>query len=275
MRSRNDAGLIGETLRIVYGQTIKEFELINVDNASSDGTPEIIKRYNNAGKIINIKNGDYVPGKVLNAAVEIAAGDIIVFLNSDATPCDERWLENLVAGLEPATGAVAVYGRQIARRDANLLIKTDYARAYRSEGKKSELNEMMFSFASAAFYRHIWKNHRFYEGGLSEDMEWCARITEAGYKCAYIPGSAVYHSHNYGVKSLFEKTYRENIPLGTLSRSGFVVLFKRFFMAILRDVAYCLKGLDLCALLYSPVYRLTIFSASYFGRKRGMSMHVK
>jgi len=276
MRSNNDAGTIGETLKMLYAQTAQDFELINMDNASIDGTIDIIKRYNRPGKIFNVEKGRYMPGRVLNEAVAIARGRIIVFLNSDATPANEKWLEYLIGGLNKEMKVMAVYGRQIARKNAVLLVRMDYERCYPPAGKDSLLTEPMFSFASAAMYKKIWEEQRFYEGGLAEDIEWSHRITARGYRYLYVPQSEVFHSHRYPLKMLFKKTYLEHIPIGALNkgRNNFLIQLKRCVAAIRRDMAACLKNADFRALLYSPLYRIIIFMSSYLGMKKGMRVDV-
>jgi len=277
MRSHNDAAIINDTLKMVYAQTVKGFELINLDNSSSDGTLEIIKQYNKSGKVLNIEEGKYIPGKALNQAVAMAQGEFVVFLNSDATPADEKWLENLIDRLKWEENIVAVYGRQIARKDAGLLTRMDYERAYPAEGAQGMMSEPIFSFASAALYKKIWEKFKFYEGGLSEDIEWYCRVVKDGYSCRYIPRSIVYHSHNYKIKKLFIKTYQENIPLGPIYRGrvNFLVLLKRCLAAIARDLAGCIKEKEFRSFFYSPIYRLTLFISSYLGMRRGIKSYGK
>lgn len=80
---------------MVLKQKYTDFELINVDCSSTDGTFEVIKRYN-PDKSYQIPPSEYVPGKVLNDAVKRCQGSVIVFNNSDCVPCNENWLGNLV-----------------------------------------------------------------------------------------------------------------------------------------------------------------------------------
>src|SRR4030042_3397102 len=97
IRSRNNADIIHRTLKGVFEQSLQDFEVINFDNASTDGTVEKIKHFNT--KIFPVPEGSYVPGRVLNRAVELSASEIIVFLNSDCVPVDKYWLETLVKPL--------------------------------------------------------------------------------------------------------------------------------------------------------------------------------
>jgi rhamnosyltransferase len=272
MRSCNDIEYIEDTLKMVFSQTIKDFELINLDNSSTDGTLEIIKKYNKKGKIISIPKGKYVPGKALNKGVSAAKGEIIVFLNSDAAPVDEYWLENLINGL--GKEIVAVYGRQAPRKDAHPLVCLDYERAYPKSKNKIFMRNLMFSFASAAFYKKIWNKFKFYDFkvGYSEDLEWCSRLIKNNYSIKYIPDSVVFHSHNLALKKLFYKSYWEHFSASIIysKKLNILIFFKRYVASIMRDFIYCLKQGKLFSFLNSPFYRSTIFLSSYLGWKNGL-----
>lgn len=73
-----------QCLDSVLGQTLKEIELICVDDGSTDGSTEILLAY--AGKdkrirVITQKNGG--PGKARNTALPYATGKYISFLDAD------------------------------------------------------------------------------------------------------------------------------------------------------------------------------------------------
>ena len=116
MRSKNDAGLIGATLEAVRSQTVP-CRILNIDSGSTDGTTAIIRRFTD--RLIEIPPGEYVPGRVLNRGMEETSGEVVVFLNADATPADRLWLENLLAPMAEARRsagrprAAGVSGRRI------------------------------------------------------------------------------------------------------------------------------------------------------------------
>jgi len=272
MRSCNDIDYIEDTLKMVFSQTIKDFELINLDNSSTDGTLEIIKKYNKNGKIIKIPKGKYIPGIVLNKGVSLAKGNIVVFLNSDCIPANKYWLEKLIKKLKK--NVAAVYGRQAPRKDANPLVRLDYKRAYPKTNKKINMKDFMFSFASVAFYKKIWKRYKFYDYklGYSEDMEWGSRLIKEGHKIKYVNNSVVYHSHNLPLKKLFYKSYWEYVPMPKIlnKKLNFFIFLKRFISAMLRDFFYCFKNNKIFYIFYSPVFRGTIFFSSYLGWRKGL-----
>jgi len=276
MRSCNDAAVIKDTLKMLFSQTEKNFELINMDNASTDGTQEIVKKYNQNGKIFNVPAGSYVPGRVLNEAISLAEGEILVFLNSDATPADEWWLARLTDCLEKG-GHVATYSRQVARGNALLPVRVDYMRAY--PPRENESKTVMFSLAAAAIYKKSLEKNKFYEtgAGYSEDVEWAYRMLQKGYSIGYAPDSRVLHSHNLPLKKIYRKTHLEAIPLAKIypETTRFDVCLRRTATGALRDLFSCRTLSDLLSLWYSPVYRAVTSLAAYQGARKGLRMYGK
>lgn len=192
MRSRNDAEFIRRTIDAIFSQSFRDFELLSFDNASGDGTPQILDEYSAIGRF-HIAEGQYVPGRTLNYAVSKCSGDIVVFNNADAVPLDRNWLEKI---LEPISGGKfgACYARQVCRQDALAWVASDYSRAFGN----SPLNGEFFSMASSAADIRVLKDNPFDEGiKYSEDVLWAKGLREKGIKVGYAPDAQVEHSHNY------------------------------------------------------------------------------
>lgn len=103
----NRAHRILATLEGLRHQTYPHFEVIVVNGPSTDGTTKLLNEYGN-----NLRIGECpvtVLGVSRNIGIDMAAGDIIAFIDDDAVPRN-KWLENLVAGYrEPAIGGVGGY----------------------------------------------------------------------------------------------------------------------------------------------------------------------
>ncbi|GLR97792.1 MULTISPECIES: glycosyltransferase family 2 protein [Bradyrhizobium] len=83
MRTYNRAHIIGEAIESALRQTYGDFELIVVDDGSSDGTAEVVRRFGSE-KIRYIRHeqnrGVSAAG---NTGIQAATGDVIAHLDSD------------------------------------------------------------------------------------------------------------------------------------------------------------------------------------------------
>ena len=78
----NRAQLIGMTLDSIFAQTLPPYEVIVVDDGSSDGTKEILEtHYGN--RIIYLINKGKGPGAARNTGLSVATGNYIKFFDSD------------------------------------------------------------------------------------------------------------------------------------------------------------------------------------------------
>jgi len=269
MRSMNDIEFIESTLKMVFEQTMSDFELINVDSGSTDGTFEIIRKYN-PKKSYQIKPEEYIPGKVLNDAVAKCEGEIIVFNNSDCVPLNNKWLENLIIPLREKENTVAAFGNQVPRKNARPLIVKDNIRAF-GDGKISATWGHFFSLATSAAKKNILEKYPFDpEIQYSEDVEWSYRMKKTGFDIEYVPDALVEHSHNYTLKEVEKRFYNEGLADGRIYgvSPGFVAAFaKPLIIEYMRDFLYLLKNGKLLSIPYGIVYRFIQKQFYYKGRK--------
>jgi len=265
MRAHNDAGLIGQTLDILHRQTLP-FELIALDNLSSDGTREMLAKFTN--RIIDVPV--YVPGQALNQGMMLTTGEIVVFLNSDCTPVDEYWLENLLQGFSDGQVA-AVFGRQIPRPDCKPLFAKDTEDTY-GDGHRQKYWRNCFSMASSAIRRSAWDTIKFDENlCISEDNDWTWRARQAGYTVKYVQDSVVMHSHNYSLHSFYQRHFKEGrdealiYDLTPWERSFLRYSILPLGRQVLSDWKYALSTLAPSVIPYAPLLRTIQMTA----RRRG------
>ena len=95
--NRNNAAGLEKTLQSVAAQTFKEFEYIVVDGASTDGSVEVIKKYES--KFAHLKwvsepdKGIY---NAMNKGIKVAKGEYLLFLNSGDWLCNESIIQDFV-----------------------------------------------------------------------------------------------------------------------------------------------------------------------------------
>jgi len=77
----NRAKFITATLESLKAQEFKDFEVIVLDDCSTDNTLELLKPHSSWLKIFQEQNAG--PGRARNIAVSHATGDYLAFLDSD------------------------------------------------------------------------------------------------------------------------------------------------------------------------------------------------
>ncbi|HEX6715137.1 MAG TPA: glycosyltransferase, partial [Thermoleophilaceae bacterium] len=89
--SFNEAGRLRRTLRLLKQQTLEPKRTIVVDNASADGSQELVEREFPQVEVLQMgRNSGFAAAN--NAAVELASGcDYVALLNADAYP-EPGWL---------------------------------------------------------------------------------------------------------------------------------------------------------------------------------------
>lgn len=106
----NRAHCVGNAIESVFAQTFKDFEIIVIDDGSSDGTIEVLKKFGDKISVFRQKNRGVAAAR--NAGIRAARGKWIAFLDSD-----DRWypgkLEWQMVALEKYSGKVS-YTRAIA-----------------------------------------------------------------------------------------------------------------------------------------------------------------
>jgi rhamnosyltransferase len=271
MRSCNDSDVIRATLEMVRAQTYASYELWNFDSTSTDGTLEIISEFNRPERIRLNDPDSYNPGRVLNAAVAATSADILVFLNSDATPQSVDWLAQLIAPLQDAkTGAS--YGRQTARPDCRSLFVKDTERAF-GDGRIAAGWLHFFSMANSAVRRELLERYPFETSiQYSEDIDWSYRMRKLGHRIVYVPEAAAMHSHNYSLRQSYKRHFGEGMAEAWIFRSGELnTSFLRYCLLplgreVLRDLEWAIRGASMDALVHSVPLR----TAQKWGRWQGL-----
>jgi len=268
MRSMNDRDVIGETLERVRSQRGPRFKLLNIDSGSTDGTLDIISDYTD--RLIRIRPEEYIPGRVINTGMSETDTEVVVFLNSDATPVDDHWLENLLREIR-GDRVAAVYGRQMSRPDTLPLFHKDNERAF-GDGNLAATWTHFFSMANSAVVRSVWEQRPFDEEiRYSEDTEWSYWARKAGFDVRYACEAAVMHSHNYTWRQFYRRHFGEGRAESVIfDWSDWEKSFIRYSLLpyvrqIMSDEKYCLSRLQFGACFYSPALRI----AQLLGRRKG------
>lgn len=193
IRTHNEEKWIGECLRGVLDQTINEFELILVDNLSTDKTVEKAKNIYPDLTLVEIDN--YRPGLALNEGIRASSGDYFVCLSAHCIPVQSDWLETLRDNFKDYDNIAGVYGRQVPLESSDPIDKRDLLRTFGPE-KRVQSQDTFFHNANSMVRRDVWKEYPFDEEVTNiEDQIWANEVLKQGYRLIYEPEAAVYHHH--------------------------------------------------------------------------------
>lgn len=192
IRTRNEERWIGACLEAVFKQTYETFEVILVDNESSDRTLEKAEKYPIA-KILKCE--DYLPGKALNIGIRASCGEYIVCLSGHCIPVDENWLGSLVDALESQADVAGVYGRQEPMVFSSDSDKRDLLLVFGLDRKK-QVKDSFFHNANSILRKEFWEKTPFDEKTTNiEDRIWGKEMIRQGFAIGYEPDASVYHHH--------------------------------------------------------------------------------
>lgn len=183
---------IEECFQSILSQTIKDFEVIIVDDGSSDGTLEIVKSYcANDPRFQYLSQENSGQSAARNKGLDVARGEYVVFVDSDDWLTDEHCLEKLLNAIE-TTGADFV---QASMEFTDLKDSHKYLIHNSSPIEGDQILEDMLSvnnlstspcakIYSTDFFNQ--NNLRFIEGQVNEDTAFSICMAAQARRVAFI-----------------------------------------------------------------------------------------
>lgn len=193
------------------------YELIVVDNNSTDGSVEWIKAQNDIISIFNSENLGFPKG--CNQGIEVSTGENILLLNND-TIVTPSWLENLSTALYSSSniGAVGAITNSCANYQAINVALNDFNEIIEFALRNNISNEESWEerlrligfclLVKKEVVDKIGLLDERYTPGNFEDDDYSFRIRKAGYKLLLCNDTFIYH---FGHTS-----FKENSDFGSL-----------------------------------------------------------
>jgi GT2 family glycosyltransferase len=196
-------------LHSVEAQTFRDFEVIVVDNNSTDGSAELLER--DFGWVRLIRNTDNKGfAAANNQGIAASAAPFVATLNNDTRP-EPGWLSALVEAMksDPGVGACAskmlfadrpgiINSAGIAMDRAG--IAWDRLGGSRDRPDDTAPQEVFGACAGAALYRRtMLEQIGLFDADFFaylEDVDLAWRAQAAGWRALYVPSARVTHHHS-------------------------------------------------------------------------------
>jgi O-antigen biosynthesis protein len=191
-------------LNSICEYTEGNYEVIVVDDCSTDETPRILSKVKNIRFIRNNKNSGFIDS--CNHGAETSRGNHILFLNND-TLVTENWLppllETLIKEDVGAAGSKFIYPDNVLQEAGSIVWNDGSALGY-GRGDNSDKPEYNYvrevDYCSGAclvakreLFEKIGGFDQRFKPGYYEDTDLCFSIRDLGYKVIYQPNSVIIH----------------------------------------------------------------------------------
>jgi GT2 family glycosyltransferase/glycosyltransferase involved in cell wall biosynthesis len=204
----NNLALTRDCLEAIWRHTAPgTYEIIVVDNGSTDGTPEFLQGLEEHGQIRVVRNDNNLGfAPACNQGARAARGEFLLFLNND-TKVTSGWLEELIRSAREhpqvaAVGAKLLYPDDTVQH-AGVTVSADkkFLHIYKNFHKDHPAvnKERTFRILTAACLL-VKKEPFFQAGGFDEnyhngceDVDLCLRFWQQGLELLYNPRAVVYH----------------------------------------------------------------------------------
>ena len=180
--TRNGGERLGLCLEAIARQrTEHTFEVFCVDSEWDEASLTIMRRH--GIRIEPIRMADFDHGLTRDLGTRLTSGRVVLFLNQDAVPCDEAWLETLSRPLFEGDSWDAVQGgiRSLPPGQCFYWDSTEARFHFTREMRRwiASHGGVGFSTVNAAIRRSTWERCRFGSAVIMEDKKWQAAARRA------------------------------------------------------------------------------------------------
>lgn len=257
----NGGAFIVDCLKSLERQRFKDFEILIIDNASTDNSQDEIRWFlkgDSLGSITQLipleTNVGFGGGN--SEALKLAGGKYVALLNNDTVP-DKDWLGELVKVMDSdstvgiCASKLIVYGTDIidSAGDGFSAALRGFKRG--EGGKASLFNKEEYTFgacAGAALYRRkMIEEIGFLDEDfflIQEDTDLNLRVQLHGWKVLYVPTAVVYHKVRSSIGPMsntavyYTLRNSELVRIKNIPFALFIRCFPEFIIEIVTEFVY-------------------------------------
>ena len=191
--THNRATVLGATLDAILAQAFDDFEVICVDDSSSDGTPEVLATYGDRIRALRVEHRS--PARTRNAGAAMARGELLLFTDDDcAVP--EGWIAAMVNRFEHQD-CDALSGGFATKSMATRVERYQHYRMRLLFGDKAK-RVRACPVINFLIPKEVFDDAGGFANELDfvlEDWEFCHRLRAKGYCIRYDPSVKVTHAY--------------------------------------------------------------------------------
>ncbi len=204
----NGKGLLKQCLHTLLKTDYPSYEVVVVDNASTDGSlTEIRNSFGSDNRIEFIENNENVGhAEGCNIGAQNTEGQYLIFLDSDTEFKDENWLWELVKLMEKDASVGVAQAKLVLAEDKTCLdyvcVEVDALGTWAANyGSKAENLKENFEILAASAGCCIIRREIFNQVGgfdpdyfiYDDDTDLSIRVRLLGYRILYVPSAVVIH----------------------------------------------------------------------------------
>jgi glycosyltransferase involved in cell wall biosynthesis len=245
----NEVNILNECLQSLSKQTFKDFEILIVDDGSTDGTSEKFKV---------IKQNHLGAGAARNLGVKHTKGDILVFVDADMT-FDVNFLEKLTEPIRKNFSKGTFSKEEYVSNWEN-----EWARCWNiNEGWEEKRRHPKNYPDHQPVFRAILKNEfdkvgGFTPGGYDDDWSLSKKL---GYEATIAPNAIFFHKNPSTLSEIFKHAKwvgKRKYKLGVI---GYLVALIRSSLPIslILGLLYAIRYMLYAFFIFKLVYDLGVF----------------
>jgi len=210
----NGARTIVRCLDALAAQTVapERYEIIVVDDGSTDATAEVVRAWRAAHTHINLtllRQANGGPAAARNHGAQMARAPLLLFTDADCAPLP-TWLEALAAPFADVsvTGAKGAY----VTEQTGLIprfVQAEYEDRY--DRMRGQVQIDFIDTYSAAYRRTVFLENKGFDPIFTtasvEDQEFSFRLAQKGYRLVFAPDARVSHFHDSNLSEYFRRKY--------------------------------------------------------------------
>jgi len=205
----NNADTIAQCVESLASQEYRPVEVIVVDDGSTDGTGDVVKRLQDKFPNVQLMRTDHSGAShARNVGISKSAGSVFLFADGDAVYSSDYMAKSVALLLaDPRMGAVCVTGTNWILK--NTFVSRGIALEYEMKQRFLKTGKWKPYFAFVYTRKAIEQvggyDERLFQG---EDKDLFNRVKSAGFSIGLVRGFSWYHRYPQDLGSLVSRSYR-------------------------------------------------------------------